>query len=141
MLPNLTIAQSNNEVPIMQLYCTSVVAQPLLTWQDALTALGVLFKTAQGSVYFPLFIPPQSIACTFTNYSLQSFYPSLNSLDQEPMPDPLSTVASVIALCQATIVIFKGFQIIANLPKAPAEFHDLLNEVRPGSTLLTGDEY
>lgn len=52
MLPNLTISGSDNDVAIMQLYCTSVVAQPLLTWQDARTALGVLFsKTAPKALY------------------------------------------------------------------------------------------
>lgn len=45
------------------------------------------------------------------------------------MADPLSTIASVIALCQATRGIFKGVQIIRSLPKAPAEFHELWNEV------------
>lgn len=55
------------------------------------------------------------------------------------MADPLSAVASVIAICQATIVIFKGSQIIASLPKAPAEFHDLLNEVGLSSTYLVSD--
>ncbi|KAK7755954.1 hypothetical protein SLS62_001896 [Diatrype stigma] len=52
------------------------------------------------------------------------------------MGDPLSVVASVIALCQATAAIFKGAQIVASLPKAPAEFHDLLNQLNTTCLLL-----
>ena len=51
-------------------------------------------------------------------------------LKAEDMADPLSTIASVIALCQATATIFKASQVIASLSKAPTEFYDLLNEVR-----------
>lgn len=47
------------------------------------------------------------------------------------MAEVLATIASAIALGQATAAILKGSQMVARLPKAPAEFHDLLNEVRP----------
>ncbi len=59
-----------------------------------------------------------------------------NTPNTEEMAEPLSTLASVIALCQATAAIYRGSRIIAGLQNVPSEFHDLLNgEVRPNSPL------
>ncbi|RYP57537.1 hypothetical protein DL769_009415 [Monosporascus sp. CRB-8-3] len=53
------------------------------------------------------------------------------------MAEPLSTIASVVALCQATTAILKGYQVVANLPKASPEFRDLLNELTASYAYLT----